>query len=253
VFRYGHGERILSAMSNANAQRDQNPEFVHQTFSSIASRYVMTNHFLCAGIDIIWRKKVASIVAAVSPKFVLDVATGSGDLARAVQKRVPQAKVIGSDFCEPMLAEAKKRGLEDLVVADGLALPFSDNSFDAVTIGYGLRNMADWSAALQEFARVLRPGGKLVVLDFSLPRNRALLFFYRFYLHKILPRIAGWLTGNKEAYAYLGDSIERFPSGTEMRNLIDKNGFSESSWFPQLCGISSVYAASADSPHETDK
>jgi demethylmenaquinone methyltransferase/2-methoxy-6-polyprenyl-1,4-benzoquinol methylase len=152
-----------------------------------------------------------------------------------------------------MLAEAKKRGLEDLVVADGLALPFSDNSFDAVTIGYGLRNMADWSAALQEFARVLRPGGKLVVLDFSLPRNRALLFFYRFYLHKILPRIAGWLTGNKGAYAYLGDSIERFPSGTEMRNLIDENGFSGSSWFPQLCGISSVYEALADSPHEPDK
>lgn len=251
MFRHEHDERILFAMSNA--QRDQNPEFVHKAFSSIASRYVMTNHFLSAGIDVLWRKKVASIVEAVSPRFVLDVATGSGDLARAVQKRVPQAKVVGSDFCEPMLAEAKKRGLEDLVVADGLALPFPDNSFDALTIGYGLRNMADWSAALREFARVLRPGGKLVILDFSLPRNRVLLSLYRFYLHNILPRIAGWLTGNREAYAYLGDSIERFPSGTKMRNLIEDNGFSESSWFPQLGGISSVYAASAVSSSNSDK
>lgn len=230
----------------SKAERDQNPEFVHRAFSSIASRYVMTNHFLSAGIDVLWRKKVAEIVAEVSPQRVLDVATGSGDLALAVKGRVPNAKVVGSDFCAPMLAEAKKRGLTDLIVADGLQLPFPDDSFDALTIGYGLRNMADWSAALREFSRVLRPGGRLVILDFSLPRNRLLLGPYRFYLHRILPRIAGLLTGNKEAYAYLGDSIERFPSGAEMRKLIEENGFGDSSWHPQFGGVSSVYAATSE-------
>lgn len=230
----------------SRVERDQNPEFVHRAFSSIASRYVMTNHFLSAGIDVLWRKKVAEIVAAGSPVSVLDVATGSGDLAKAVQGRAPDARVIGSDFCAPMLAEAKKRGLKNLIVADGLQLPFPDDSFDALTIGYGLRNMADWSAALREFSRVLRTGGRLVILDFSLPRNRLLLGPYRFYLHRILPRIAGFLTGNREAYAYLGESIEKFPSGAEMRKLIEENGFSDSSWHPLFGGISSVYAATAE-------
>lgn len=227
------------------ASRDQNPEFVHRAFSSIAKRYVMTNHFLSLGIDVIWRKKVAEMVAASQPSLVLDVATGSGDLAQAVQRANPDATVIGSDFCAPMLAEAGKRGLKNLLVADGLALPFPDHSIDALTIGYGLRNMADWSGALREFSRVLKPGGQLVILDFSLPRNPLLRGPYRWYLHRVLPVIAGLLTGNREAYAYLGDSIERFPSGESMLNLIEGAGFSDGSWYPQLGGISSVYAANA--------
>ncbi|MBP83147.1 MAG: methyltransferase [Verrucomicrobiales bacterium] len=226
----------------ASESQDQNPLFVHRAFSSIAERYVLANHVLSFGIDIIWRKKVSRFVAETCPDVVLDVATGSGDLAAEVQKGSPEARVIGADFCAPMLAEARKRGLENLIVADGLALPLPDDSVDALTIGYGLRNISNWAAAITEFSRVLKPGGLLVVLDFSLPTSPMLNRPYRFYLHRILPVLAGWLTGNREAYAYLGESIERFPSGKAMQDLIIGNGFDSADWYPQFGGISSVYA-----------
>lgn len=206
---------------------------------------MLTNHVLSLGIDVFWRKHVAQLAAEVTPSLILDVATGSGDLAAAVQKRNPGARVIGADFCAPMLAEARKRGLRELIVADGLRLPFPDSTFDVLTIGYGLRNMANWGAGIREFSRVLRPGGRLIVLDFSLPSNRLLRVPYRFYLHRVLPGLAGTLTGNKEAYAYLGESIERFPSGENMQNLITANGFEDAMWEPQMGGISSVYSARA--------
>ena len=236
------GDNDARAESDDRTQ-DQNPAFVHRAFSSIAERYVLTNHVLSLGIDVAWRRRVAEIVAGVEPEMVLDVATGSGDLAATVAKRNPEARVVGVDFCAPMLAQARKRGLEDLIVSDGLALPFPDSTFDALTIGYGLRNMADWSAALQEFSRVLRPGGRLVILDFSLPTVRPVRKFYRFYLHRILPRIAGFLTGNREAYTYLGESIERFPAGKEMVSLIESAGFVSASSEPLCSGISSLYSA----------
>lgn len=223
--------------------QDQNPVFVHRAFSSIAKRYVLTNHVLSFGIDVLWRKEVSRLVAETNPDLILDVATGSGDLAAEVQKGSPDARVIGADFCAPMLAEARKRGLENLIVADGLALPFPDHTVDALTIGYGLRNISNWAHAISEFSRVLRPGGLLVVLDFSLPTDPLLNRAYRFYLHRVLPVLAGWLTGNREAYAYLGDSIERFPSGETMQELITANGFESADWYPQMGGISSVYAA----------
>jgi len=227
----------------ADPVQDQNPAFVHGVFSSIARRYVLTNHVLCLGIDVLWRRRVARRVRESGARRVLDVATGSGDLARTVRDRVPGVRVTGADFCAPMLAEARKRDLDDLLVADGLALPFPDGAFDALTIGYGLRNMADRAAALREFARVLKPGGLLAVLDFSLPRSPLLRAPYRLYLHRVLPRLAGALTGNRGAYAYLGDSIERFPSGAAMVALIEGSGFEKARWEPQCGGISSLYTA----------
>jgi len=229
--------------SMAVPSQDQNPVFVHRAFSAIARRYVLTNHVLSLGIDVIWRRRVARHVRDAGAKLVLDVATGSGDLARTVRDGVSAVRVVGVDFCAPMLAEARKRGLDDLLVCDGLDLPFAGSSFDAITIGYGLRNMADWSAALREFSRVLKPGGLLVVLDFSLPASALMRTPYRFYLHRLLPHIAGALTGNREAYAYLGDSIERFPSGSRMKALIEANGFTDARWEPQFGGISSLYTA----------
>jgi demethylmenaquinone methyltransferase/2-methoxy-6-polyprenyl-1,4-benzoquinol methylase len=226
-----------------DASQDQDPAFVHRAFSSIAPRYVLANHVLSLGIDLAWRRRVARAVRDSGARLVLDVATGSGDLARTVRDLVPGVRVVGADFCAPMLAEARKRGLQDLVVADGLRLPFADGTFDALTIGYGLRNMADWSGALREFARVLKPGGLLAVLDFSLPRSPWLRAPYRLYLHRVLPLVAGLLTGNREAYAYLGESIERFPSGDQMLDLIEGSGFEKARWNPQSGGISSVYTA----------
>jgi demethylmenaquinone methyltransferase/2-methoxy-6-polyprenyl-1,4-benzoquinol methylase len=220
----------------------QDPGYVRSAFARIARRYVLANHVLSLGIDTLWRRVVAGEVRAGAPARVLDLATGSGDLMEAVRKACPETKVIGADFCLPMLGEAKKRGLPGLVAADGMRLPFADGVFDALTVGFGLRNMASWPDAVAEMARVIRPGGRLVVLDFSLPRgllNRP----YRFYLHKILPRLAGWLTGERDAYEYLGGSIERFPSGPAMEALLTGHGFSAARTRPLSGGIASVYVA----------
>ncbi len=233
--------------SNASTSgRDQDPAFVKRAFASIADRYVLTNHVLSLGIDVLWRKRVGRMVAAVRPARVLDLATGSGDLAAAVQRACGSAtSVIGADFCAPMLRHARDRGLPSLIVADGMHLPFADDSFDALTIGYGLRNMESWQGALQEMSRVLKPGGLLVILDFSLPSVPLIRGPYRWYLHRVLPALGGLLTGNREAYAYLGDSIERFPSGEEMSALIDANGFGDARSLPLWGGISSIYSATA--------
>lgn len=232
-------------MTNGN-DRDQDPAFVRKAFASIADRYVLTNHVLSLGIDILWRRRVARLVAAEKPAAVLDLATGSGDLAEAVGRACgPGTRVIGVDFCAPMLRHARARGQSRLVVADGMRLPFSDGAFDAVTIGYGLRNMESWQGALWEMRRVLKPGGRLVILDFSLPGFPPIRGPYRFYLHRILPALGGWLTGNRDAYAYLGDSIERFPSGDAMRDLITDSEFDEAVAMPLWGGISSIYAARA--------
>jgi demethylmenaquinone methyltransferase / 2-methoxy-6-polyprenyl-1,4-benzoquinol methylase len=150
--------------------------------------------------------------------------------------------VLGSDFCIPMLKMAKKRQVEYLVVADGLALPFADASFDVITVAFGLRNMAFLERALAEMARATRSGGHVVILDFSLPSG-PLLPAYRFYLHFVLPRLAGWLTGEPAAYQYLGDSIESFPRGAAMTGLMEAAGFVKAIARPLSGGIVTAYLA----------
>jgi len=223
--------------------RQQDPEFVRGTFSSIAGRYDLANHLLSGGLDFHWRSCVARVVRKSAPSKILDLATGSGDLAIALRKACPAAMVVGADFCLPMLEEARRKALPFLVQADGLALPFESGSFDVVTVAFGLRNMASWEKALLEMARVLRPGGLLVVLDFSLPANPLLRAVYRIYLHHLLPTIAGWATGRPEAYEYLGESIEKFPSGVGMNALLNACGFQCRRPKPMCFGIVTLYAA----------
>lgn len=139
-----------------------------------------------------------------------------------------------------MLAEAQRKGVPNLLQADGMQLPFADATFDALTVAFGLRNMASYPDALREMQRVLRANGHLLVLDFSLP-NPPLRAPYRWYLHRVLPKIAGALTGEKSAYEYLGDSIEKFPRGEEMRSLMAKCGFSETTCEMRSFGIVSIY------------
>jgi demethylmenaquinone methyltransferase/2-methoxy-6-polyprenyl-1,4-benzoquinol methylase len=142
-----------------------------------------------------------------------------------------------------MLEVARRNGLPELVVADGLELPFPDQSFDLVTAAFGLRNMASWEKGLSEMARVLRPGGNLLILDFSLPTLPVIRPLYRFYLHRILPVIAGIATGRTDAYEYLGGSIEKFPSGRAMTDLIESYGFQGAVAKPLTLGTVSIYTA----------
>src|SRR4051812_23429606 len=165
------------------------PAAVRAMFDRIARRYDLANHLLSGGIDFWWRHRAAEIVHRWQSRRVLDVATGSGDLALAIARRLPEAEITGTDFSGEMLAIAKRKGVPRTVAADALALPFPDTSFDAVTIAFGLRNMVDWTAALREMRRVLVPEGRVLVLDFSLPAG-VLRPLYRFYLHHCLPRLA---------------------------------------------------------------
>lgn len=220
----------------------QDPKFVKDAFSRIADKYVVTNHILSLGTDILWRKKVGKIVKSWAPKRLLDIATGTGDLALEFQKVIPDCEVTGSDFCPEMLAYATSRGVQKTIVADALDLPFESEQYDVVTVAFGLRNMADWAGALKEMYRVLKPGGHLLVLDFSLPEN-VLRKPYIFYLDAVLPHLAGFVTEQADAYHYLSGSIQTFPSGVEMENLVEKQGFSHAITTRLSFGVASVYAA----------
>jgi demethylmenaquinone methyltransferase / 2-methoxy-6-polyprenyl-1,4-benzoquinol methylase len=220
----------------------RDPESVRAMFGRIARRYDLANHVLSGGADFLWRRRAAKIVAGWQARDVLDLATGSGDLALAIQRRLPNARIFAADFSAEMIEVARKKGVANTVVADALQLPFEDATFDVVTVAFGLRNMADWDRALTEMVRVLRPAGRLLVLDFSLPTG-ALRCAYRFYLHRCLPILASIVTGQKSAYDYLGGSIEKFPSGAAMLELIERNGFASAAAEPLTGGIATIYSA----------
>jgi demethylmenaquinone methyltransferase/2-methoxy-6-polyprenyl-1,4-benzoquinol methylase len=219
------------------------PTAVRAMFDRLAPRYDLANHFLSGGIDFLWRRHAARLVARWNPARVLDLATGSGDLALAMQRVLPAAEIVGADFSAEMLARAREKGLTNTVVADALQLPLEDASFQCVTVAFGLRNMADWGAALREMARVLSKDGHVLVLDFSIPAG-ALRPAYRFYLHRCLPTLAAIITGQKDAYDYLGASIEQFPAGGEMTSLLNASGFQSARAIPLNGGIATIYTAS---------
>jgi demethylmenaquinone methyltransferase/2-methoxy-6-polyprenyl-1,4-benzoquinol methylase len=219
------------------------PTRVRQMFGAIARRYDLANHALSCGADFYWRKSAADMVASWRPGKIVDLATGTGDLALAVQKKLPDAEVTGVDFLPEMLELARRKGVRKTILADAMKLPFPDASFDCVTIAFGLRNMENWKDALVEMSRVLRPDGRLLVLEFSLPTVSILRIIYRFYLHRCLPLLGSFLTRKKSAYDYLGDSIEVFPSGHAMINLIEASGFKHVTLEPLSYGIVTIYTA----------
>jgi demethylmenaquinone methyltransferase/2-methoxy-6-polyprenyl-1,4-benzoquinol methylase len=212
-------------------------------FGAIARRYDLANHTLSCGIDFYWRRRAANTVANWRPGKIVDLATGTGDLALVLQKKLPDAEVTGVDFLPEMLELAKGKGVRQTVLADAMKLPFPEASFDCVTIGFGLRNMENWGAALAEMSRVLKRNGRLLVLEFSLPTTSIVRTLYRFYLHRCLPLLGAFLTRKKSAYDYLGDSIEEFPSGQAMIDLIEASGFSHATLQPLSCGIATIYTA----------
>jgi len=209
------------------------PVAVNTMFARIARRYDVANHLLSLGVDIRWRGKLVKAVRQAEPRAILDLATGSGDVAFALSRGLPeQVQILGMDFCQPMLdeAEIKKASRHYANVTfqqgDGLALPLADNSYDVVTISFGLRNMGDLRKSLQEMRRVLRPGGRMFVLEFSQPARWFRPFYY-FYIKRVLPGLAQIVTGDRSAYVYLNETIEQFPNREGLSREIRACGFSE--------------------------
>jgi demethylmenaquinone methyltransferase/2-methoxy-6-polyprenyl-1,4-benzoquinol methylase len=228
------------------------PVAVNSMFARIARRYDVANRCLSGGIDVWWRHRLVASVRRVRPLEVLDLATGSGDVAFALARGLgPDTTILGLDFCQPMLdeAEAKKSAAGGARYArvrfqpgDGMALPLADASFDAVTIAFGLRNMADRHRALSEMRRVLRPGGSLFVLEFSQP-YAWFRPWYLFYLRRVLPRLAGALTGDRAAYVYLNETIEKFPGRQMLGQEIVAAGFTRVRAQALTFGIAALHEA----------
>jgi demethylmenaquinone methyltransferase / 2-methoxy-6-polyprenyl-1,4-benzoquinol methylase len=228
------------------------PIAVNSMFGRIARRYDIANLLLCGGIDTWWRRRLVNAVRRTAPNAVLDLATGSGDVAFALSRNLEHSTtILGMDFCQPMLDEAetkKRKGGEKLFrnvtfrQGDGLSLPLSDQTFDAVTISFGLRNLADRSRGLNEMRRVLRPGGSLFVLEFSQPHTWFRPIYY-LYLRRILPFIAGIVTGDREAYVYLNTTIGEFPERVTLEREIAAAGFSNVRSQAMTFGIVALHQA----------
>ncbi len=211
------------------------PQAVNSMFSRIARRYDAANLILSGGVDRWWRRRLVAAVRRHHPREVLDLATGSGDVAFALSRGLPPStRIVGMDFCVPMLDQARAKQAAAgagrfrnvrFLPGDGLALPLPDASQDAVTISFGLRNLADRPRGLREMRRVLRPGGRLFVLEFSQPYGWFRPLYY-FYLRRLLPRIAGVVTGDRAAYVYLNDTIGEFPDRPTLGREIRGAGFS---------------------------
>ena len=219
---------------------------VQSMFDGIAKRYDFLNHFLSLGIDLYWRKQSVKALALRDGDILLDVATGTGDQGFSALK-VADIHVVGLDFSFNMLALAKKkidqRGLSEkfeVVQGDAENLPFQDNTFDALSISYGIRNVGTISAALSEFYRVLKPDGRLSILEFSEPQGWFFGRLYRFYFDHILPKLAGMMS-SKSAYSYLPESVRHFPDRGDFKDLLTSEGFHHVDHVDLTFGVTAIY------------
>lgn len=250
-------ERTANEIAHAKAVRDM--------FSGISSKYDFLNHFLSLNIDKRWRRLVAEKLNDILQNknaIVLDVACGTGDLSLELQKRTTDcqsvdgqadnpsfntgARIIGSDFCRPMLSIAKEKTEKvgspiPYIEADAMNLSFADESFDAVTIAFGLRNLANFEDGLRELHRVLKKGGRLAVLEFSIPVFPSFRQLFSFYFARVLPRIGGIVSGSQAAYEYLPDSVSRFPDQKHLAELMRQTGFSDVEYKNLTGGIAALH------------
>ncbi|MDX1429009.1 MAG: bifunctional demethylmenaquinone methyltransferase/2-methoxy-6-polyprenyl-1,4-benzoquinol methylase UbiE [Rhodothermales bacterium] len=226
-------------------------EKVERMFDSIAPRYDLLNRVLSLGIDQSWRRKMVATLArrCPSPKRILDVATGTADVAIELRRLGPEA-VVGVDISEEMLAIGREKvrdvgagGVITLATGDAQQLSFQDDHFDAVTVAFGVRNFEQLGEGLREMARVLRPGGAVVILEFSSPQRAPMKQLYAFYSRHILPRVGRVVSGDKGAYTYLPESAAAFPFGERMARIIEEAGFEEVEVRPLTFGIVTIYSA----------
>lgn len=223
-------------------------EEVREMFDNIAPKYDLLNHTLSMSIDRVWRRRVVGEVRRAKPGRILDVATGTGDLAIAMARRIRDVQVLGVDLSEQMLAVARRkieaRGLDGRIVldrGDAERLAVADASVDVATVAFGVRNFGDLGAGLRELARTIKPGGKVVILEFSRPRNRVFRALYEFYSYKILPRIGGLVSRDKRAYEYLPASVGEFPAPEEFMAMMARAGFRNCRARSQSFGIAQIY------------
>ena len=226
-------------------------EQVEQMFDNIAPTYDKLNHIMSLNIDRVWRRRVMRIVRRAKAHKIMDVATGTGDLAIAMAKRVDRTQILGVDLSEEMLAVARrkveKQGLEERIMlakgdAENLDMVTSE-SIDAATVAFGVRNFENIERGLKEIYRTLKPGGKLVVLEFSMPKNRLIRWVYSQYAHRLLPRIGGMISKDKQAYTYLPDSVEEFPAPERFAEMLCSVGFTRVKTRSQSFGIAYIYDA----------
>lgn len=222
---------------------------VARMFDAISGKYDFLNHFLSLGIDIGWRKKAIALLAESKPKLILDVATGTGDFAIQALTLNPE-KIIGVDISEGMLDVGRKKMIDrgyaqkiDMVTGDSENLPFEENKFDAVIVAFGVRNFENLEKGLAEIRRVLKPGGKAVILEFSKPRRFPMKQLYSFYFKYILPKIGRLFSRDASAYTYLPESVQAFPDGDDFLSILNKLGYNQSTCRPLTFGISSLYSA----------
>lgn len=237
-----------------SATKTEQARRVREMFASIAARYDLLNHLLSGNIDKRWRRRVAQMLHSTlgpllqdisSSARILDVACGTGDLSLTLFESC-KARIVGVDFCRPMLeiasSKALKRGSDVLFIeGDALSLPFLDSSFEAATIAFGLRNLASVENGFAELYRVLKPGGRVVVLEFSKPTVPLLRSVFKIYFTKVLPVFGGLISGSKSAYQYLPESVSRFPDQTELKAIMRSSGFEEVTFENLSGGIAALH------------
>lgn len=231
-------------MQERSAGELEHSQAVRAMFSGIAGKYDLLNHLLSANIDKRWRRRVRNRLEKVlndKDSLVLDVACGTGDLAIELKQNAASL-VIGTDFCRPMLEVAKEKAADiPFVEGDALSLSFPDEMFDAVTIAFGLRNLSNFRDGLAELCRVLKKNGRVVVLEFSSPVVPGFRRLFRFYFSRILPRIGGFVSGERGAYEYLPDSVSKFPDQKELARMMEDAGFAKVEYRNLTGGIAAIH------------
>jgi len=231
-----------------NNESSSKKEEVAEMFNNISKRYDFLNHFLSLGIDKIWRKKAIKQLRDIQPKKILDIATGTGDFAIAAMKLNP-TEVIGVDISQGMLdvgiEKMKRKGLDDVIqmrIGDSEQLPFEDGYFDALTVGFGVRNYENLEKGLTDMLRVLRPGGKAIILEFSKPKKFPMKQAFGFYSKRIIPFFGKRISKDQRAYEYLPESVEAFPEGKAFTDILEKIGYTKVTARTVSGGIATIYS-----------
>lgn len=237
-------DKVVPDKDSTLAKKEQ----VALMFDSIAVKYDFLNRFLSGGIDIWWRKKAIGKLKSIQPQFILDVATGTGDVALMTYDILKPKKIIGIDISNGMLDLGRKKiaakGLNDIIelrTGDSEHIQFADNYFDAITVAFGVRNFENLLKGLKEMLRVLKPGGKLVVLEFSKPKKGFFKIIYQFYLSKMAPGVVQMFSSDKKAYQYLNNSVQAFPEGETFLNVMNEAGFTQTQLKSLSLGICTIY------------